>query len=137
MTRYPGGGIVESGWYLDTRSLALVNLAARGRLPGSRRESFVRVPLPALLLLAPWVGGAWLLAAPVIGLATAAWGLAGRVAAAGARGLAAAAARGHAPGEAHLVGRPGRSQPGPDAGMDQLERDIAARRRDGERPADS
>ncbi|HEY6104385.1 MAG TPA: hypothetical protein VIV59_00275, partial [Anaeromyxobacteraceae bacterium] len=67
MKRYPGGGIVESGWYLDARSLALVNLAARGRLPGSRRRSFVHVSLPALLLLAPWVGGAWLVAAPIIG----------------------------------------------------------------------
>ncbi len=105
MTRYPSGAIVESGWYLDTRSLEVVNLPARGRLPGSRRDSFVRVPWPALLLLAPWVGAAWLVATPVIGLAAAAWGLARRAAAAGARGLGATVARGRAPGEARLTGK--------------------------------
>jgi len=137
MTRYPGGGIGESGWYLDRRSLALVNLPARGRLPGSRRDSFVRVSWPALLLLAPWVGGAWLVAAPIIGLATAAWGLARRAAAAGARGLGATVARGRAPGEAHLTGKPGRGEAGLDAGMEDLDRHIAGRRLEVERQADS
>lgn len=136
MTRYPGGATAERGWYLHTRSLAPHHLADRGKLPGSGRDSFVRVPLPALLLLAPWVGGAWLIAAPVVGLAAAAWGLAGRAAAAGARALASAASRGHAPGEAHLVGKPGRGRPGQGAGMEELERDIAGRRGKVGRPPD-
>ncbi len=136
MTRYPGGGIVESGWYLGTRSLGVVNLRARGSLPGSRRDSFVRVPWLALLLLAPWVGGAWLVAAPVIGLATAAWGLARGAAAAGARGLGATVARGRAPGEAHLTGKPGRGEARLDAGMEDLDRRIACRRREGKRQAE-
>ena len=136
MTRYHGGGIVEGGWYLDTRTLAVTNLAARGRLPGSRRSAFVRVPWPALLLLAPLVGGAWLVAAPVVGLATAAGGLARRAAAAGSRGLGATLAPGGAPGEAHLTGKPGRGEAGLDAGMRDLEAQVAGRRREAERQAD-
>lgn len=91
MTRHPGGGTVEGGWYLDTRRMALVSLPAPGTLPGSPRDSFVRVPWPALLLLAPWVGGAFVLVGPLVGLAAATWGLArwsARAASAGARGLA-------------------------------------------------
>ncbi len=83
MTRYPGGSAVARGWYLDTRGLGVVNLPAAGRLPARRGSSFVRVPWPALLLLAPWIGGAFILAAPVVGLAAAAWALARRAARAG------------------------------------------------------
>jgi hypothetical protein len=140
MKRHQGGSAVASGFYLDTRGLTVVNLPAGGRLPGQTGRSFVRVPWPALLLLAPWIGGAFILVGPAIGLAAAAWGLARRAAGAaatGARGLAAAAAPRGAAGEAHLTGppRPGRAAPG--ARRDELERRIARRRREGGRPPDS
>lgn len=121
MTRYSGGGIVPSGWYLDTGRLAPLHLPAPGRLPGPARRSFLRVPLPALVLLAPLVGGAWLLAAPVVGLASAVCGLARRAAG------GSPASRGHVPGEADLTGKPGR-EAGVEAGLEDLERKVAGRR---------
>lgn len=80
MTRHPGGSAVARGWYLDTRRLGVVNLPSAGRLPAREGGSFVRVPWPVLLLLAPWIGGAFILAAPAVGLAAAAWALARRAA---------------------------------------------------------
>jgi hypothetical protein len=92
------------------------------------------------LLLAPLAGGVWLLAAPVVGLAAAAWGLARGTARAIARGLAAASIAAPAPGEAHLTGTPGEGDRGstartePEARSDEVEREIAERRRQ-EHPA--
>lgn len=80
MTRYQGGSAVARGWYVDTHHLRVVNLPAAGKLPARENGSFVRVPWPAMLLLAPWIGGAFILAAPVVGLAAAAWALARRAA---------------------------------------------------------
>jgi hypothetical protein len=140
MNRHQGGSEVARGWYLDTRGLTVVNLPAGGRLPGQAGRSFVRVPWPALVLLAPWIGGAFILVAPAIGLAAAAWGLARRAAGAtatGARGLAAAAAPRGATGEAHLTGQPRPGRAGTGARTDELERRIARRRREGGRRADS
>ncbi len=133
MTRHRGGDLVEMGWYLEVRRLAPLHLAARGRLPGSRRDSYLAVPWPAMLVLAPLAGGAWLLAAPVVGLATAAWGLLRRAGGAGAGGLASAAAHRHVPGEAHLTGGQGGGEARPTGSLDELERHVAGRRRGTER----
>jgi len=136
VTRLIGGSAVESGYYVNVRSLAVVSLPADGRLPGSLGDEFVRVPWPLLLAAAPLVGGALLLAYPALGLATMAVGLVRRVAGAtgrGVRDLAATVAAGQAVGEAHLTGKRGKGQPVRRREIEDLENEVARRRERGER----
>jgi len=131
MTRHTGGSTVESGYYVNTRSFAVVNVPARGPLPGGPEESFVAVPWPLLLLAAPLVGGAFVLAYPVVGFSMMVYGLA-RKAAGGAgeaaRDLAATMAPGHAVGEAHLTGKPGEGEPVEPGELEELGSEIARAR---------
>lgn len=135
MERLIGGSDARSGYYLDLRRLAVVSLPAGGRLPGSEGDAFVRVPWPLLLAAVPIVGGALLIAWPVLGLGTMAAGLArrlGEAAGRGARDLAATVASRQVPGEAHLAGRRGKGgRRGGRGGreIEQLEREVARRRR--------
>lgn len=129
-----GGTKVESGYYVNTRSLAVVTLPADGPLPGGPGDRFVRVPWPLLMLAAPVVGGVFVIAYPilgfsamVIGLARKALGAAGQ----GAEELAATLAPGHAVGEAHLTGKAPRPGEGPaprDPEVEDLEKEIRERR---------
>ena len=132
MIRYVGGSAVERGTYLDTRSFAVVRLRVGGRLPGPAEHRFLRVPWPVLLLASPVVGGAFVLAYPLVGLATLAWGLA-RKAVAAASGSAgdrrAAAGPGRAAGEARLPGRRAEGGPAPAFGMEEAERQVRPGRR--------
>jgi len=131
MSRHSGGSTVESGYYVNSRSFAVVNLPARGPLPGGPEESFVSVPWPLLLLAAPLLGGAFVLAYPIVGFSMMVYGLA-RKAAGGAgeaaRDLAATMAPGHAVGEAHLTGKPGEGGPVEGGEMKDLESEIARAR---------
>jgi hypothetical protein len=131
MVRYAGGSAVESGYYLNTRSYAVVTLPADGRLPGAPGEAFVRVPWPVLLAAAPIVGGAFVLAYPVIGLSTMAYGLARKVLGAAGQGageLASTMAPGPLPGEAHLTGQPGEGEPVEGSDLKDLEAEIGKAR---------
>lgn len=137
MATHVGGTRVESGYYLNVRSLAVATLAADGPLPGGEGDRFVRVPWPVLLLAAPLVGGAFAVAYPIYGFAAMLWGLARKAAGAageGARELAATMAHGPAVGEAHLTGKPGEPPaagegPAPrDPEIEDLEREIRERR---------
>jgi len=131
MTRIVGGTQVESGYYVNTRSLAVVNLPAAGALPGTEKEHFVAVPWPLLLVAAPLVGGLFVVTYPVFGFSMMAWGLARKlVGAAGheARELAATLAPGQAVGEAHLTGKPGEGAQAEGKEIDALEREIREKR---------
>ena len=132
MARYFGGSKVESGYYVNTRSLAVVSLPAEGLLPGEQKEHFVRVPWPLLLAAAPVLGGLFVLAYPVIGASTLAYGLAKKglgMASAGAKDLAAdLATPPHAVGEAHLTGKPGEGQELRDPQVEELEKEIREKR---------
>jgi len=132
MSHLVGGSAAESGYYLNTRSFAVVSLPADGKLPGSDGDEFVRVPWALLLVAAPLIGGAMVLASPVLGLATMAVGLARRVAGAAGRGfrdLAATVAARQAVGEAHLTGRRGKGEPPRAQEIGDLEKEVARRRR--------
>ncbi len=136
MSNLHGGSAAESGYYVNTRSLAVVSMPADGTLPGTDRDEFVRVPWPLLLLAAPLVGGAMVLVYPVLGLATMAVGLARRVAGVagrGARDLAATVAARQATGEAHLAGRRGKGGAARRGEIEDLEDEVARRRRAGDR----
>lgn len=134
MSHLIGGSAAKSGYYLDTRRLTVVSLPADGKLPGSGRDEYVRVPWPLVLAAVPFVGGALLLAWPVLGLATMTVGLARRLAGAagrGARDLAVTVAPGQALGEAHLTGKRGKGEPLRHREIDDLEKEVARRRREG------
>ncbi len=136
MNRFKGGSAAESGYYLDLRRWAVASLPADGKLPGSERDEFVRLPWPLVLAAVPLVGGALLVAWPVLGLATMAVGLARRATGAawrGARDLAATVGAGQATGEAHLAGGRGKGEPVRDRKIEELEKEVGRRRREGVR----
>ena len=131
MARIAGGTRVESGYYVNARSLAVVNLAADGELPGTAQESFVRVPWPLLLLAAPVVGGLFVVTYPIFGLTMALLGVARKLAGdvgEGAKDLAATLAPGHAVGEAHLTGKPGEGTKVEDEKLEKLGKEIEEKR---------
>jgi len=135
MARYAGGSTVESGYYLNTRSCAVETMPDGGHLPGTAQDSFLRVPWPLLLAAAPIVGGAFVLAYPVIGFSAMVYGLARKLMGAagqGAEQLAATMAPGPLPGEAHLTGKPGEGEPVEGTDLEDLEAEIGKARHDQE-----
>jgi len=132
MARIAGGTKVESGYYVNTRSLAVVNLPAEGELPGTAKDAFVHVPWPVLLLAAPVVGGLFVVTYPIFGFSMMAWGLARKLAGdvgESAKDLAATLAPGHAVGEAHLTGKPGEGARVEDEKLEKLGREIEEKRK--------
>lgn len=70
MFRYKGGNEVGRGFYWNPKAWAIemVN-AERGVLPGTPDIAYARVPVVALLLLAPFMGLAYAIFLPFIGFA--------------------------------------------------------------------
>ena len=70
MTTYNGGDTVKAGFYWhQARWAAEVVPAAGGVLPGDSTAAYRRIPWPALLVVAPVMGGAFAMFLPFIGLA--------------------------------------------------------------------
>jgi len=110
MASYAGGTLVKSGYYIDGKSFAFVNIARDGeKLPGGPEARFVRVPVLVVMAAAPALGGLLVVALPFIGFGVAAQAIArglARGARKGAREIAATLAPSLVPGEAHLAGKP-------------------------------
>ena len=109
MARHNGGSAVPGGYYLNARRWTITPVARDGeRLPGAPTETYLRIHWLAALLLAPVLGGLFVVFLPFIGFAMffewAFLKVTGK-AAAGARDLAATVTPGWTPGEAHLTGR--------------------------------
>ncbi|MBL0278297.1 MAG: hypothetical protein IPQ24_19885 [Anaeromyxobacter sp.] len=108
MTTHTGNSSVQSGYYLNTRSFAIeVVPEGGGTLPGAATAKYVSVPFPALFLVVPVVGLAFLMFLPAIGFALFAQALVMKVTghvAEGASSLAASVAPDLAPGAAYLAG---------------------------------
>jgi len=69
MTTYTGGDTVKAGFYWNQgRWAAEVVPAAGGVLPGDGAAAYRRIPWPALLVIAPVMGGAFAMFLPFIGL---------------------------------------------------------------------
>jgi hypothetical protein len=109
MFRYAGGQTVRHGfyWNADKWQVTLVERQG-GDLPGEARERYARVPVLAMLLVAPIMGALYVIFLPLIGfamvfdyLARRAW----RAVRAGAWGVLAAVAPHWRPGEAYLAER--------------------------------
>ena len=70
MTTYTGGDTVMAGFYWNQGKWeAEVVPAAGGLLPGDTTVTYRRIPWPALLVVAPVMGGAFAMFLPFIGLA--------------------------------------------------------------------
>jgi hypothetical protein len=70
MRTYDGGTTVKSGFYWDLRAWSLVTRSGKGGvLPGGPDRRYVKVPIPMLLLLAPVMGGLYVMFLPFIGFA--------------------------------------------------------------------
>lgn len=103
-----GGTQVKGGYYFNPRGLRIVAVSGKtGALAGDPSESFFRVPGLAVLLLAPILGGMFVMFLPVIGFVLVGQHLA-RLTARGARRMVGAG-----PAKATLAG--GSAAPDPDA----------------------
>jgi hypothetical protein len=70
MTKYTGGDTVKAGFYWNRGAWGVELIPAEGgTLPGDGAITYVRVPWPALLIIAPVMGGAFAMFLPFIGIA--------------------------------------------------------------------
>ena len=108
MARYHGGDQVKAGFYFNMTKWEVQTLSGKGgTLAGAADERFVRVPAIGVLVLAPFMGAAYAIFLPFIGIALVLQYLAKRgYALAGDVAHATQAAMGHAwrPGEAYFAG---------------------------------
>ena len=92
MTKYLGGETVKAGFYWNRGQWGVELIPAEGGiLPGDGGITYMRVPWPLLLVIAPAMGGAFAMFLPFIGVAMlvqCAW-----AAVTGRRGLRHGAAR--------------------------------------------
>lgn len=70
MTKYKGGETVKAGFYWNRGTWGVELVPAEGgALPGEETTTYVRVPWPLLLVIAPVMGGAFAMFLPFIGIA--------------------------------------------------------------------
>jgi len=138
MTTSIGGTAVRSGYYWNLGKWEVVPVAREGAaLPGGRGDKFMKVPLLAVLMLLPIMGGLFVVALPFIAFALAIYAAARPLVGLfhrSARDLASTVSPGWMPGEAHFTGKRAeepRAEKGPpsrDERLEELEREIEARR---------
>lgn len=133
MTTLTSGTPVKSGYYWNSKRLAITHVANDGEvLAGRPGDAWVRMPTAAVLAMAPVLGGLFVVAFPFFGAYAVACAIGravgGRVKE-GATELAANLAPGPVAGEAHLTGKPGEGGEGAkDAKLDELAKEIGERR---------
>ena len=107
MVKYNGGHTAKSGFYWNTRTWAITMLERQGGvLPGGAEDRYVRIPVLAMLIVAPFMGAAYVMFLPFIGIAMVADFVAhrlGRGVKTGALAMAAAVSPQWRPGEAYLA----------------------------------
>jgi hypothetical protein len=70
MARQKAGEAVKAGFYWRMAHWQIVTIAEDGeRLPGNAGEPFLRIPALMMLLLAPVMGGLFVMFLPFIGIA--------------------------------------------------------------------
>ena len=80
MLKHKGGDTVKAGFYWNVREWAATIVPPEGgALPGEETTTYLRTPLPALLVLAPAMGAIFAIFLPFIGLAMLAGFLTGRL----------------------------------------------------------
>ncbi len=73
MRHYKGTEKVEPGLYFNTRQWSFKSIDDEGPLPGGKDETYLRVPMLALLVAGPFLGLAYVIFLPFIGFAMVAW----------------------------------------------------------------
>ena len=115
MTKRMGGTAAKSGFYWNLGKWEMTVVPKQGgTLPGGIADKYIKVPILALLVLAPLMGAVYAMFLPFIGFAMLFGFLAKKAYAAtrfGASGVAATMGPSWRPGEAYLAGR----KKGPDA----------------------
>ena len=69
MTTYTGRQTVHAGLYLNTATYHMESLNADGTLPGTELQTYWRVPMLAMLAVAPLLGLAFVMFLPFVGFA--------------------------------------------------------------------
>jgi len=133
MTTFNGNQAVQGGYYLSMKSFGVEVVGDEGgRLPGTADCRYVRVPFPALFLIVPVVGLAFLVFLPAIGMVLLAKAIVMKVTghvAEGATGLAATIAPDHATGAAYMTGKKeGEQADEENPELDKLEKEIEEKR---------
>ena len=107
MFKYNGGQTAKSGFYWNARTWAITMIERQGGvLPGDAEDRYARIPVLAMLVVAPFMGAAYVMFLPFIGIAMVADFVArrlGRGVKAGALAMAAAVSPQYRPGEAYLA----------------------------------
>lgn len=143
MARHGGGTRVKAGFYWRPAHWETVTISGEGGvLPGAPEERFYRVPVLAMLLLAPIMGGLFVVFLPVIGFGVLLQHLGRKAYAASheaALQLGTVFAPSWRPGEAHFAGKhgekpaeeePGEAKAAGDAKLDALAEEVEAKRKD-------
>ena len=89
MRHYKGNERVAAGIYFNPRELSFASVDGEACLPGAAPQVYVRVPTLALLVVAPIIGGAYVIFLPLIGFAMLAWVVGGKLVELAARSAAA------------------------------------------------
>ncbi len=107
MANYEGGTQVKKGYYVNARTFAFANIDRDGgALPGGPEQRYRRIPVLAVMLAAPALGGLFVVALPFIGFGVAAHAVV-RAFAGGAKEVAAGVAVPAMPaGATALTGQP-------------------------------
>ncbi len=109
MTKHIGGSTVKAGFYWNLKKWEMVTLSgAGGTLPGTGADRYLKVPVLALLVLAPIMGACYAMFLPFIGFALLFSYLGKKAFAAtrvGASSVAATMGPDWRPGEAYLAGK--------------------------------
>jgi hypothetical protein len=139
MARYTGGAKVGGGYYWNTGNWEVEVIPSEGgRLKAVDGAKYVKVPFPALFVIAPLLGALFLMFLPFIGFALFAYAIVKKVTGGvkqGATELAATVQPGSfAAGSAYFTGKPGEEKDGAAPGaakggeLEKLEQEIAARK---------
>ena len=133
MTTFSGNQQVKSGYYFSTNTLSVEVIGEEGgRLPGAATTRYVSVPFPALFLIIPVVGLAFLIFLPLVGFGLIGYALVQRVTghvAKEATAFAATVAPPQATGAAYLGGREAEKKNekvGPE--LEKLEQEVSDKR---------
>ena len=110
MTRFNGKQTVNGGYYLNLKTWEIATVREdHGQLPGSAADQYAHLPVLALMVLAPVMGGLFAVALPFLGFAMpiqAAGKKLVQVSGKAMSELMATLAPSWQPGEAYLAGKP-------------------------------
>ncbi len=132
MTTFNGNSSVSSGYYFSMKNFNVEVIGDEGgTLPGDASAKYVRVPFPALFLIVPVVGLAFLMFLPAIGFALLGKAVVMKVTghvAEGASSLAATVAPDLATGAAYMTGKKEGEKAEKDPALEKLEKEIEEKR---------